>query len=188
MKKPMSSTSGQQQAGPAEQPVGARVSWPRNRCPCSAVRLVWLTSGKLLGAVLVNLLAAVSTPVMLLVELLTTTLLTLPSSTCDQNVLNGSLVGAGCWPHPGQRERQHQHGEEHRDDPPRPPAARWASSAALGRLLIVLRAAATRAARRRRGRRGRQVAHSHMLRVIVSNCFCRSASTTRHRAAHNLVA
>src|SRR3954471_1926770 len=48
--------------------------------------------GKLLGAVVVNFSPLSSSPVMLLVWLLTVTLLTWPASTFDQNALNGCLA------------------------------------------------------------------------------------------------
>ena len=59
--------------------------------PLSCSTLLWSSFGKLFGAVLVNFSPVVSSPLMLLVELLTTTLFTWPSVTSDQNALNDFL-------------------------------------------------------------------------------------------------
>ena len=90
MKKPISNTRGSSKLAQLSSQLELGV-FASKSMPLSCSSLVWLTSGKLLGAVLVNLAPVFNTPVMLLLELLTTTLLTSPFSTCVQNSLKDSL-------------------------------------------------------------------------------------------------
>ena len=90
MKNPISNTSGSSKLAQLSNQLelGDLAS---KSTPWFCSSSVWLTSGKLLGAVLVNFSPVVSSPLMLLVELLRVTVLTLPSSTLAQKVLNGTL-------------------------------------------------------------------------------------------------
>src|ERR1043165_1779203 len=90
MKKPIKSTSGSSRLAQlsSQLELGVLAS---NSTPLLCNSALWASLGKLFGAVLVNFSPEVSTPVMLLVWLLTTTLLTLLLSTSDQNELNGFL-------------------------------------------------------------------------------------------------
>src|SRR5512132_574600 len=88
MKKPISNTSGRSRLAQLSNQLELGVL-ASNSTPLDCNSALWASLGKVLGAVLVNFSPLASTPLMLLVELLTTTLLTWPSVTSDQNALNG---------------------------------------------------------------------------------------------------
>ena len=91
----------QQQAGPAEQPVGARRLGLELDVLGLRASALWLSLGKLFGAVLVNFSPLVSSPLMLLVGLLTVDALDLAVlDAATRTSLNGFLSLRRRRPHP----------------------------------------------------------------------------------------